>query len=259
MVCSSYTVAAIESLVAVTLTGKVSFSAYEPKHTNAFNITQGETFTISFLADPKATVRMGISDPTITVHDNVAPYEVCATDFSMKFEKGVSAQLGAPPVSLLGEVGSFYFALSQARPVRDAAWLSQDVVVPGAVGTAVEQTVGIPLTFKGQPAKGNFRPSKFMGIFSVRPARSSTRARPRCAPPPVARRGRTSPSGHARAALTAATPRAPRSSSTTATRFRAWTFSRRRARTPPTGSSAGSSRSRATLTPTLRSRSTSRA
>ena len=140
MVCSSYTVAAIESLVAVTLTGKVSFSAYEPKHTNAFNITQGETFTISFLADPKATVRMGISDPTITVHDNVAPYEVCATDFSMKFEKGVSAQLGAPPVSLLGEVGSFYFALSQARPVRDAAWLSQDVVVPGAVGTAVEQT-----------------------------------------------------------------------------------------------------------------------
>ena len=102
MVCSSYTVAAIESLVAVTLTGKVSFSAYEPKHTNAFNITQGETFTISFLADPKATVRMGISDPTITVHDNVAPYEVCATDFSMKFEKGVSAQLGSGHVAASG-------------------------------------------------------------------------------------------------------------------------------------------------------------
>lgn len=159
--------AGLDVLMAVTLVGKVSYSAYSPKPWNAFNISHGESIELSFLVDPTPVVRMGVSDPTQVVSDGTAPYAVCAEDFKIKFEKGITAHLGAPPVDLLGVTGGFFFALGKSRPTMDYAWLSQDAYIPGGIGKAAEETEGIPLIFHGQPAKGQFRASKFQGKFTA--------------------------------------------------------------------------------------------
>ena len=159
----------LEALIAVVLTGKVGFSAVEPKPINAFNISSGETMSIKFLVEPTATVRYGISDPTIVVHDGAAPYQICGDDFELSFSGGVKkVHLGAPPVDLLGVAGTFSFVLNKARPIHDGAFLAQDAVAPGAVGMQIEDSVGIPLTIHGQAAVGQFRPSKYMGLFKLK-------------------------------------------------------------------------------------------
>lgn len=159
----------LSALVAVTLTGKVLFSGFEPKPKNTLNISKGESMTISFLTDPTPLTRIGISDPTLTVHDGTAPYQICAEEFEVMFEKGARAHLGAPPADpLTGAAGAFWFSLAKSRPVQDGAWLSMDAAVPGAVGKEMEATEGVPLSFHtGQSAVGQFRPSKFMGLFSL--------------------------------------------------------------------------------------------
>lgn len=159
--------AGIDMLMAITLVGKVTTSAWQPNSKNAFNVSKGESVTLSMLVDPTPIVRMGVSDPSQTVFDSIAPYTVCAEDFKLSFENGVTAHLSAPPVDLLGVTGGFFFSLAKSRPVMDAAWLSQDAYLPGAIGKGVEETEGIPLKFYGQLAKGQFRPSKFMGTFSI--------------------------------------------------------------------------------------------
>ena len=164
MVCT-----ALETLVAITISTKVDFSAYQPKPLNMVNISKGESMTVSFLVDPDVTIRKGVADPTIVVHDGTAPYEVCPDSFALTFTSGMKATLGAPTVDPeTGVVAGFYFTLNQGRPVNDAAWLSSDAVAPGAVGLPMEESVGVPLTLTGQTALGQFRPSKFQGNFELR-------------------------------------------------------------------------------------------
>jgi hypothetical protein len=114
---------AISSLVSVTLTGKVSFSALGVDSKAVANVTKGESMSISFLIDPEPLFRE--IEGQGVVYDGIAPYPICSNDFALSLSsvKWPFARLGPAPVLEDGTTGSFYFSLMKSRPVNDGAWM----------------------------------------------------------------------------------------------------------------------------------------
>jgi len=145
---------AISSLVSVTLTGKVSFSALGVDSKAVANVTKGESMSISFLIDPEPLFRE--IEGQGVVYDGIAPYPICSNDFALSLSsvKWPFARLGPAPVLEDGTTGSFYFSLMKSRPVNDGAWISMN---------AVQGSIGVPLALHGVTST-----AKYNGVFEVR-------------------------------------------------------------------------------------------
>jgi len=148
MVCGK----ALETLVAVAITGKVDVSTFQASKNMTINA--GDSVTMKFLADPTVMYRFAEGN---YVKDGIGPYPICEEEFSISIGTKVLGHLGMAPPTYEGLPGSFYFSLMQGRPVRDGAWVSQDPVDPMA---------GFPLKLHGQGPG-----SKFGGTFALDYAR----------------------------------------------------------------------------------------
>jgi len=146
----------IANLVSVVLTGKVSTSAFvDPK--SAFNISAGDTVTVSFLAEKTAYVRNIEGQGIVT--DGISPYLMCSEEFALAFSNKQGdlrelVHLGPQLPDATGVVSdSYWFSLMGPRPIKGGAWVST---------AAVDPALGVPLTFHGaQPT------AVFTGFFDV--------------------------------------------------------------------------------------------
>lgn len=144
MVCGK----ALETLVAVAITGKVDVSTFVGNKN--LTINAGDSVSMKFLADPTVMYRFAEGN---FVLDGIGPFPICEEEFKITIGSKLLGHLGVAPLTYEGLPGSFYFSLMQGRPVRDGAWVSQDPIDPLA---------GFPLKIHGAGTG-----SKFGGTFAL--------------------------------------------------------------------------------------------